>query len=83
MTLVLRQSGIDLTTDKDMTALFPSFAISVPPRSPRLPACDLSLVLCSLLRAPYEPLRAASTRDVSLKTVFLLALVSARRVSEL
>ena len=35
---VLRQSGIDLTTDKDLAALFRSFAVSVPPRSPRLPA---------------------------------------------
>ena len=75
--------GIDLTTDKVLTALFRSFAVSVPSRSPRLPAWDLSLVLRSLLRAPYEPLRAASTRDVSLKTVFLLALASAHRVSEL
>ena len=46
-------------------------------------AWDLSLVLRSLLKEPYEPLRKASTRDVSLKTVFLLALASARRVSDL
>ena len=39
-------------------------------------------MLRSLLRAPYEPLWPASTRDVSLKTVFLLALASACRVSE-
>ena len=80
---VLRQSGVDLTTDKDLAALLRSFAVSCPPRSSRLPAWDLSLVLRSLLRAPYEPLRTASTRDVSLKAVFLLALATARRVSEL
>ena len=40
-------------------------------------------MLHSLLQAPYEPLRVSSTNDVSLKTVFLLALASARRVSEL
>ena len=36
-----------------------------------------------LLRALYETLRATSTRDVFLKIVFLLALASTRRVSEL
>ena len=80
---VLRQSGIDISSDKDLSSLFRSFAVSCPPRSPRLPAWDLSLVLRSLLRPPYEPLRAASLRDVSLKTVFLLALATARRVSGL
>ena len=80
---VLRQSGIDISTDKDLSSLFRSFAVSCPPRSPRLPAWDLSLVLRSLLRPPYEPLRTASMRDVSLKTVFLLALATARRVSGL
>lgn len=63
---------------KCLNALFRSFAVLVPPHSPRLPA----LVLRSLLRAPYELLQVASTRDVSLKTVFLLVLVLAHRVSE-
>ncbi|MPC63229.1 hypothetical protein E2C01_057324 [Portunus trituberculatus] len=49
----------------------------------QLPAWDLSLVLRSLLRPPYEPLLTALLRDVSLKTVFLLALTSARQISGL
>ncbi|MPC82569.1 hypothetical protein E2C01_077244 [Portunus trituberculatus] len=80
---VLRQSGIDLSTDQDLSSLFRSFVVSCPPRLPRLPAWDLSLVLRSLLCPPYEPLQSASLRDVSLKTVFLLALTSARRVNGL
>ena len=34
-------------------------------------------------RAPYEPLNEASDRNLILKTVFLLALASAKRVGEL
>ncbi|MPC62338.1 hypothetical protein E2C01_056422 [Portunus trituberculatus] len=76
---VLRQSGIDLSTDTDLSSLFHSFVVSFPSRLPRLPTWDLSLVLRSLSRLPYEPLRTASLRGVSLKTVFLLALTSAHR----
>ncbi|MPC41874.1 hypothetical protein E2C01_035480 [Portunus trituberculatus] len=75
-------SGIDLSTDPDLSSLFCSFVVSCPPRLPRLPAWNLSLVLWSLLR-PYEPLRTASLRDVLFKTVFLLVLASAHRVSGL
>ncbi|MPC60384.1 hypothetical protein E2C01_054428 [Portunus trituberculatus] len=67
----------------DLSSLFRSFVVSCPPCVPQLPAWDLSLVLRSLLRPPYDPLRTASLRDVSLKTMFLLVLTSARRVSGL
>ena len=80
---VLRQAGLDISTDKDLSDLFRGLANSTPSRPQRLPAWDVSLVLRSLLRPPYEPLRSASLRDVTLKTAFLLALASARRVSEL
>ena len=56
---------------------------SVPRNLYKLPKWDLSLVLDSLLKAPYEPIAKASLRDLTLKTVFLLALASAKRVSEL
>ncbi|MPC59364.1 hypothetical protein E2C01_053382 [Portunus trituberculatus] len=63
-------SGIDLSTNPDLSSLFRSFVISCPPRSPRLPAWDLSLVTQSLLRSPHEPLRAALLREVSLRPCF-------------
>ncbi|MPC63056.1 hypothetical protein E2C01_057148 [Portunus trituberculatus] len=78
-----RPSGIDLSTYPDLSSLFRSFVVFCPSHLPRLPAWDLSLILRSLLRPPYEPLRSASLRNVSLKTMFLLALTSARRVSGL
>ena len=54
-----------------------------PPTIPRAPAWDLPLVLSALCRPPFEPLPQAALRWVSLKTVFLLAIASAKRVSEL
>jgi hypothetical protein len=52
-------------------------------RSPvRVPSWDLFLVLSFLRQAPFEPLDAASWTDLSLKVVFLVALASGRRVSE-
>ena len=41
------------------------------------------MVLLKLKQAPYEPLDQASDKNVTLKTVFLLALATAKRVSEL
>lgn len=54
------------------------------PRSRKvLPQWNLALVLQFLLTDEFEPLAEASLRNVSLKTSFLLAIASARRVSEL
>ena len=49
----------------------------------RPPAWDVSLVLQSLTGAPYEPLRTCEERFLAQKTLFLLALASAKRISEL
>ena len=40
-------------------------------------------VLQSLTKAPYEPLRTSDERFLAQKTLFLLALASAKRVGEL
>ena len=47
------------------------------------PPWDLVLVLGALVSPPYEPLEQAELKALSLKTLFLLALSSARRVGEL
>ena len=54
-----------------------------PPRELRAPPWDLCLVLRSLTQAPYEPLGQADLKHLSLKTLFLLAVCSVRRVGEL
>ena len=63
--------------------LFRRFARDAPAPELRPPAWDLSLVLRSLTQAPYEPLKEAEERFVAHKTLFLLALASAKRIGEL
>ena len=53
-----------------------------PGRRLRAPSWDLPLVLRSLTTAPYEPLGQAD-KHLTQKTLFLLALCSTKRVSEL
>jgi integrase len=48
-----------------------------------VPPWSLDLVLDHLNSAPFEPMASASLKSWTLKTVFLLALASAARVSEL
>lgn len=54
-----------------------------PPVIHRYPTWELSKVLQALMRAPFEPLREASLRLLSCKVAFLVAVTSARRISEL
>ena len=58
-------------------------AIQRPPRKILFKAWNLSLVLQSLTREPFEPMVSAQMKYVSYKTVFLVAAATARRCSEL
>ena len=48
-----------------------------------IPNWDLSLVLLALTRPPFEPLAKADLKILTFKTVFLLALASGKRRSEI
>ena len=80
---VLALKGRDLAASREITTLLRSFARSVNPVELRPPAWDVSLVLQSLTGAPYEPLRTCEERFLAQKTLFLLALASAKRIGEL
>lgn len=54
-----------------------------PPSALRTPAWELDLVLDTLCGPPFEPLARAELKWLSYKTAFLLAITSAKRVSEL
>ncbi|XDV27979.1 hypothetical protein PO909_031413 [Leuciscus waleckii] len=54
-----------------------------PPRPPLVPAWDLSLVLDAINGEPFEPLQSVDLRYLSLKTAFLMALASVKRVGDL
>ena len=79
---VLALKGRDLAASREITTLLHSFARSVNPVELRPPAWDVSLVLQSLTGAPYEPLRTCEERFLAQKTLFLLALASAKRIGE-
>ena len=58
-------------------------AIQRPPRRVEFKTWNLSLVLQSLTREPFEPMVSAQMKYVSYKAVFLVAAATARRCSEL
>ena len=60
-----------------------SMELQRPRMTPVLPKWDLGIVLEALSKSPYEWLREASLKQLTLKTVFLLAMASAGRRSEL
>ena len=81
--LVLAVKGRDLVSSREITMLLRSFSSSVDPVELRPPAWDVPLVLQSLIGAPYEPLRTCDERFLAQKTLFLLALASAKHIGEL
>ena len=72
-----------LSSDPVIQDLLRSFRLSSAERVMRPPAWDLSKVLQYLVTSAFEPLSRASFRALTLKTLFLLALATAKRVGEL
>ncbi len=54
-----------------------------PPVRSRIPPWDLAVVLDALCRPPFEPIEEITDRHLTLKTVFLLAISSLKRVGDL
>ncbi|XP_062830694.1 paraspeckle component 1 isoform X1 [Anolis carolinensis] len=54
-----------------------------PPHAPPPPAWHLDLVLSALMKPPFEPMATVDLSYVTWKTVFLVAVTSGRRASEL
>ena len=75
--------GLDISSSPEISMLFRNFEQSIPPRTISQPKWDLNIVLQSLTRPPFEPINSISLRNLTLKTVFLLALATAKRVSEI
>ena len=68
---------------RTISNMIASMELQRPRATPVLPQWDLGVVLEALNKPPYEPLREASFKHLTLKTVFLLAMASAGRRSEL
>ena len=72
----LGSTTVNISKDDNLTRLLESFHRD-------RPKGYLSLVLHQLTKAPFEPLRDASLKHLTFKTVFLLALGSGKRRSEI
>ena len=74
---------VNFGKDKNLTRLLDSFHRDKPKGLRGVPGWNLSLVLHQLTQPPFEPLRKASLKHLAFKTVFLLALGSGKRRSEI
>ena len=67
----------------DLHRLLSSFHRDRPKSSRNLPKWNLSVVLNELTKAPFEPMKDSDLKHLTLKTAFLLALASGKRLSEI
>ena len=74
---------VNIGKDENLTRLLDSFHRDKPKGRRGVPSSNLSLVLHQLTKPPFEPLRKASLKHLTFKTVFLLALGSGKRRSEI
>ena len=74
---------INVSKDENLTRLLDSFQRDRPKGRRGIPSWNLSLVLHQLTKAPFKPLKEASLKHLTFKTVFLLALCSGNRRSEI
>ena len=79
----LGNSSLNVSNDENLTRLLDSFHRDRPKGRRGIPSWNLSLVLHQLTKPPFEPLRKASLKHLTFKTVFLLALGSGKRRSEI
>ena len=79
----LGDTTVNISKNDNLTRLLESFHRDRPKGRRGVPSWNLSLVLHQLTKAPFEPLREASLKHLTFKTVFLLALGSGKRRSEI
>ena len=76
------RTGYNFGSHPVLSELIKSFAKQRPVDRSLAPKWDLASVLLHMCKAPFEPLDKASLFHLSVKTVFLVTLATARRVSE-
>ena len=79
----LGSASVNVSKDENLNHLLDSFHRDRPKGCWGVPSWNLSLVLHRLTNPPFEPLRKASLKHLTFKTVFLLALGSGKRRSEI
>ena len=79
----LGNSTLNISKDENLTRLLDSFHRDRHKGRRGIPSWNLSLVLHQLTKTPFEPIKEASLKHLTFKTVFLLALGSGKRRSEI
>ena len=79
----LGSQGELISKSLELNRLIASFTRDRPKPNRYIPTWDLSLVLLGLTKPPFEPLSEAPLKWLTYKTVFLLALASGKRRSEI
>ena len=83
LSAVFRFKLLEISTSPALQDLLRSFQVAAPSRSIQPPSWDLNKVLFYLRSSAFEPLQSASLRALPKKTLFLMSLATAKRVSEL
>ena len=79
----LGSQGELISKSLELNRLLASFTRDRPKPNRSIPTWDLSLVLLGLTKPPFEPLSEAPLKWLTYTTVFLLALASGKRRSEI
>ena len=74
---------INISKDENLTCLLDSFHRDRSKRRGGILSWNLSLVLHQLTKTPFEPIKEASLKHLTFKTVFFLALGSGKCRSEI
>ena len=76
-------SSFKISKNENLTWLLDIFYRDRPKGCRSIPSWNLSLVLYRLNQTPFEPLRKASVKHLTFKSVFMLALASGKHRSEI
>ena len=79
----LGPAGLHIPQSSDLYRLLSSFYRDHPKSSRNLPKWNLSVVLNELTKAPFEPMKDTDLKHLTLKSAFLLALASGKRLSKI
>jgi integrase len=74
--------GADIGNNKVIQQQIKAFKLERPRQLKKVPQWNLAYVLQSMTRPPFEPLREASNKVMTYKTLVLLLLASAKRIGE-
>ena len=75
--------GSTIDSDGSIRLLLKGMFNSRPPPRRAVSPWDLNIALEFIVKTPFEPMADATLKNITLKTVFLVALASGRRCSEL